>query len=170
VRAGAKPEAMIDDGERGWQDWYRLNWGNPTLWSAFTRKIKDPLWRGPAGAKLSFEINPVNDTIVYVTLTRNAWGAFGSGSGDYVASVPLKANGGWVSVSLGVEDFKPTDPKGAQPLKDWSTLTELAISGHATVVQDGVKTSLPSVAWKNAREVKVRELKWSASGAREGIR
>jgi len=33
-----------------------------------------------------------------------------------------------------------------------------------------VKTSLPSVAWKNAREVKVRELKWSASGAREGIR
>jgi len=170
VRAGAKPEAMIDDGERGWQDWYRLNWGNPTLWSAFTRKIKDPLWRGPAGAKLSFEINPVNDTIVYVTLTRNAWGAFGSGSGDYVASVPLKANGGWVSVSLGVEDFKPTDPKGAQPLKDWSTLTELAISGHATVVQDGVKTSLPSVAWKNAREVRVREVKWGAGSRAEELR
>ena len=166
VRAGAKPEAMIDDGERGWQDWYRLNWGNPTLWSAFTRKIKDPLWRGPAGAKLSFEINPVNDTIVYVTLTRNAWGAFGSGSGDYVASVTLKANGGWVSVSLGVEDFKPTDSKGAQPLKDWSTLTELAISGHATMVQDGVKTSLPSVAWKNAREVRVREVKWGAGEGR----
>ncbi len=170
VRANAQSEALIDDGQRGWQDWYRLNWGNPTLWSAFTRKIKDPLWRGPAGAKLSFEINPANDTIVYITLTRNAWGAFGPGSGEYVASVPLKANGGWVSVSLGVEDFKPTDPKGAQPLKDWSTLTELAISGHASVVQDGVKTSLPSIAWKNARDVRVRELKWSASGAHEGTR
>ena len=164
VRANAQPEAMIDDGARGWQDWYRLNWGNPTLWSAFTRKVKDPLWRGPAGAKLSFEINPANDTIVYVTLTRNAWGAFGPGTGDYVASVPLKANGGWVAVSLGVEDFKPADSKGAQPLKDWSTLTELAISGHASIVQDGVKTSLPSVAWKNAKDVRVRALKWSASG------
>ena len=170
VRAGAKPEAMIDDGQRGWQDWYRLNWGNPTLWSAFTRKIKDPLWRGPAGAKLSFEINPANDTIVYVTLTRNAWGAFGSGSGEYYAAVPLKANGGWVSVSLGVEDFKPTDPKRAQPLKDWSTLTELAISGHASVVQDGVKTAMPSVAWKNAASIRLRAVKWSASEAREGTR
>ncbi|MEY4403632.1 MAG: hypothetical protein RIR91_1667, partial [Verrucomicrobiota bacterium] len=160
----AQPEAMIDDGARGWQDWYRLKWGNPTLWSAFTRKVKDPLWRGPAGAKLSFEINPANDTIVYVTLTRNAWGAFGPGTGDYVASVPLKANGGWVTVSLGVEDFKPADSKGAQPLKDWSTLTELALSGNASIVQDGVKTSLPSVAWKNANDVRVRALKWSASG------
>jgi hypothetical protein len=84
-----------------------------------------------------------------------------------VASVPLKANGGWVSVSLGVEDFKPTDPKGAQPLKDWSTLTELAISGHATIVKDGVKTSLPSVAWKNAKEVRLRAVKWDA-GSRDG--
>ena len=170
VRGTAKPEAMIDDGEHGWRDWYRLNWGNPSLWVAATRKVKDPLWRGPAGAKLTFEINPANDTIVYVTLTRNAWGAFGSGTGEYYAAVPLKANGGWVSVSLGVEDFQPTDNKGAQPLKDWSTLTDLAISGHATIVKDGVKTSLPSVAWKNARDVKVRGMKWSASEAREGIR
>jgi hypothetical protein len=170
VSGTAKPEAMIDDGEHGWRDWYRLNWGNPSLWVAATRKVKDPLWRGPAGAKLTFEINPANDTIVYVTLTRNAWGAFGSGTGEYYAAVPLKANGGWVSVSLGVEDFQPKDNKGAQPLKDWSTLTDLAISGHATIVKDGVKTSLPSVAWKNARDVKVRGMKWSASEAREGIR
>jgi len=167
VRPSARWEAMIDDGASGWQDWYRLNWGNPTLWSAFTRKVKDPLWRGPAGAKLAFEVNPANDTTLYVNLTRNAWGAFGPGSGDYYAAVPLKANGGWVGVSLSVEDFKPTDPKGAQPLKDWSTLTELALSGHVTVVQDGVKTALPSVAWKDAAAIRVRALRWEGAAVRD---
>jgi len=160
VRPSARRDRMIDDGTRGWQDWFRLNWGNPTLWTASTRKVKDPLWRGPLGARLAFEINPANDTTLYVTVTRNAWGAFGSGTGDYYAAVPLKANGGWVAVNLGVEDFQPVDPKGAQPLKDWSTLTDLSLSGHASVMKDGVKTSLPSGDWKNAAMIRVRQLRW----------
>lgn len=160
VRPSARRDRMIDVGATGWQDWFRLNWGNPTLWTATTRKIKDPLWRGPQGARLAFEINPANDTVLYVSVTRNAWGAFGAGSGDYLATVPLKTNGGWVAVNLGVEDFQPLDPKGAQPLKDWSTLTELSFQAHATVVKDGVKTSLPSLAWKNAAAIRVRQLRW----------
>ena len=28
VKATDKPERMIDDGARGWHDWYRLNWGH----------------------------------------------------------------------------------------------------------------------------------------------
>jgi len=63
-------------------------------------------------------------------------------------------------VSLGVEDFQPVDPKGAQPLKDWSTLTDLSLSGHASVMKDGVKTSLPSGDWKNAATIRVRQLRW----------
>lgn len=160
VRPSARRDRMIDAGATGWQDWFRLNWGNPTLWTATTRKIKDPLWRGPQGARLAFEINPANDTVLYVSVTRNAWGAFGAGSGEHVATVPLKANGGWVAVNLGVADFQPIDPKGAQPLKDWSTLTELSLQAHATVVKDGVKTSLPSLAWKNAAAIRVRQLRW----------
>ena len=27
VKATDKPERMIDDGARGWQDWYQSNWG-----------------------------------------------------------------------------------------------------------------------------------------------
>lgn len=77
VQPSARRDRMIDDGAKGWQDWFRLNWGNPTLWTAATRKIKDPLWRGPLGARLAFEINPRNDTVLYVSVTRNAWGAFG---------------------------------------------------------------------------------------------
>ena len=160
VRPSAQRDRMIDDGTHGWQDWFRLNWGNPTLWTATTRKVKDPLWRGPLGARLAFEINPANDTTLYVTLTRNAWGAFGPGTGEYYAAVPLKANGGWVSVELGVEDFQPVDPKGAQPLQNWSTLTELSLQGHASVVKDGTKTALPSTPWKNAAVTRVRQMRW----------
>ncbi|MEY2599846.1 MAG: hypothetical protein RLZZ142_2105 [Verrucomicrobiota bacterium] len=160
VRASAQRDRSIDAGLQGWQDWFRLNWGNPTLWTATTRKVKDPLWRGPLGARLAFEIHPENDTVLYVSVTRNAWGAFGGGSGEYYAAVPLKANGSWVEVRLGVEDFQPTDPRGATPLADWSTLTELTLSGHATVVKEGAKTPMPSTPWKNAAAIRVRQLRW----------
>jgi hypothetical protein len=50
VKATDKPDRQIDDGTRGWHDWYRLNWGHPPLWTATTRKLKDPKWRGPDGA------------------------------------------------------------------------------------------------------------------------
>jgi len=160
VRPSAQRDRSIDNGVQGWQDWFRLNWGNPDHWVATTRKVKDPLWRGPQGARLAFEINPANDTTLYVSVTRNAWGAFGSGTGEYVATVPLKANGGWVAVNLGVEDFQPVDPKGAKPLADWSTLTDLSLSGHASVMKDGAKVSLPSTPWKNAAAIRVRQLRW----------
>lgn len=164
LAAGIQPtgqrDRLIDDGVNAWQDWFQLNWGNPTLWRATTRKIKDPLWRGPAGARLAFEINPEKDATVYVSLTRNAWGAFGSGTGEYVATVPLKANGGWVAVSLGLTDFQPMDTKGAKPLQDWSTLTDLSLSGHATLTINGVKTDLPSTLWKNPASIRIRQLRW----------
>jgi hypothetical protein len=50
VRATDQRERMIDDGTRGWRDWYCLNWGHPPLWTATTRKLKDPKWQGPDGA------------------------------------------------------------------------------------------------------------------------
>ncbi|MGA2035057.1 MAG: acetylxylan esterase, partial [Thermoguttaceae bacterium] len=52
VKATDKPSRLIDDFSRGWHDWYRLEWGNPHVWNATTRKIKDLKWRGPPRAKL----------------------------------------------------------------------------------------------------------------------
>jgi hypothetical protein len=160
VRPSAQRDRSIDNGAQGWQDWFRLVWGNPTLWTATTRKVKDPLWRGPQGARLAFEINPASDATLYVSVTRNAWGAFGAGTGEYYAAVPLKANGDWTTVNLGIEDFQPVDAKGAEPLKDWSTLTDLSLSAHAAVVKDGVKTPLPSTPWKNPDKIRFRQLRW----------
>ena len=50
-QAGVKAEGartrLIEDAFDDFQDWYRLDWGNPNWWSAYTRKIKDPLFAGP---------------------------------------------------------------------------------------------------------------------------
>jgi len=160
VRPSSRRDRSIDSGEQGWQDWFRLSWGHPNFWKATTRKVKDPIWRGPLGARLAFEINPANDNTLYVSVTRNSWGAFGAGTGEYYAAVPLKANGGWVPVNLGIEDFQPVDSKGGKPLTDWSTLTELSLSGHDAVMNANAKPAQPSVAWKNSGTIRVRHLRW----------
>lgn len=56
VKATDKTDRLIDDGTRGWHDWYLLNWEHPPLWTATTRKLKDAKWRGPGCATLHFEI------------------------------------------------------------------------------------------------------------------
>ena len=99
VKATDTPERLIDDGARGWHDWYRLNWGHAPLWFAATRKLKDPKWRGPDGAKLVFEIKSQSDNTLVVTFNCNAWGACqpGKPAVDYavakdLTSVPRLAN------------------------------------------------------------------------------
>ena len=62
AQATDAPERMICADSAAWGDWYQINAGNPELWSAHTRKVKDPKWRGPAGAKLCFEIAAREDS------------------------------------------------------------------------------------------------------------
>ena len=84
IKATDYPDRLIDDGMRGWHDWYQLNWGHPPLWSANTRKLKDAKWRGPDGATLSFEVKCETDNQLVLTFDCNAWGAFpGQPEGSY---------------------------------------------------------------------------------------
>jgi hypothetical protein len=48
----AKPSTLIDDFAHGTRDWYGLNVGNATHQQLWTRKVTDPLWRGPEGSTL----------------------------------------------------------------------------------------------------------------------
>jgi hypothetical protein len=61
---------------------------------------------------------------------------------------------------VGLEDFLPVDSKTTPPLADWATLTDLSLSGHVTTVKDGAKAELPSIAWKNAAAIRIRQLRW----------
>jgi hypothetical protein len=160
VKATDKPERLIDDGSRGWRDWYRLNWGHPPLWFAATRKLKDPKWRGPDGAKLLFEIKSQTDNTLVVTFNCNAWGAFqpGKPAPDYTVAKPLKASPDWQTVTVSLSELAATDPKITAPLANWQTVTEFSISPSGEIANGRKKERVHGKAWQGPREI--RNLRW----------
>jgi len=161
VKASDAPLRLIDDGSRGFHDWYRLNWGNGSLWSVTTRKVKDSKWRGPDGAKLVFEINPKTDATLVVKVTSNDWGAFSAGpKAEYYARKSLLGGALFQTVSVGLEEFIPADSKDTAPLVNWQTLTDLSLSPSVTFVKDGQKVTMEAKPWKDSRGTQVRNLRW----------
>lgn len=160
VKATDQPERLIDDGSRGWHDWYLLNWGHPPLWTVTTRKLKDPTWRGPDGATLTFEVRCESDNQVVVTVNTNAWGAMvpGKPAVDYAVVKPLTGSPDWQTVSVGLQELVATDPKASEPLAHWRNVTELSISPSGTVVRDGHAVKVDAKAWTGPRAI--RNLRW----------
>ena len=160
VKATDAEERMIDDGSRGWHDWYRLNWSHAPLWTACTRKLKDAKWRGPDGAKLVFEIRPKTDNTLVVKLNANAWGAFAPGQPalDYTVVKHLKGSDDWQTVTVGLDELAATDPKVTAPLANWRTITELCISPSGETVKDGRKIKVEGGPWQGSRDI--RNLRW----------
>lgn len=160
VQATDKPERLIDDGARGWHDWYLLNWEHAPLWTATTRKLKDPKWRGPDGATLHFEIRCQADNQLVLTFNCNAWGAMmpGKPAVDYTAAKSLKGSPDWQEVSVSLSELTATDPKVPGPLVNWQTVTEFSISPKGEVVKEGQKVKVDGRAWQGPREI--RNLRW----------
>ncbi len=159
VMATDHPDRMIDDGARGWHDWYLLNWGHPPLWTATTRKLKDTKWRGPDDATLSFEVICESDNQLVLTFDCNSWGVYpGQPSGSYVVVKELKGLPEWQRVTVKCDELTATDPKLTEPLANWQAVTEFSISPTGTVIRDGVKVVAPGKAWQGSREI--RNLRW----------
>lgn len=160
VKATDKVERLIDDGTRGWHDWYQLNWGHPPLWTATTRKLRDIKWRGPDGARLSFEIQSETDNTLVIRVNCNAWGAVDPGkpATDYTAVKYLKGAMGWQTVSVGLSDLTVLKPQRTLPLANWQSVTELSISPSGETVRDGQKVAVQGKAWRGPREI--RNLRW----------
>ena len=164
VQATDQRERMIDDGTRGWTDWYRLNWGHPPLWTATTRKLKDPKWQGPDGAALTFEIRSETDNTLVLTFNCNAWGAIQPGrpAVDYAAVRELKGGADWQAVSVNLSDLAAADPAVTQPLTNWLSVTEFSISPSGQIVRDGQQVKINGQAWAGPREI--RNLRWAGGG------
>ncbi|MEI7729165.1 MAG: acetylxylan esterase [Verrucomicrobiota bacterium] len=160
VKATDRPERMIDDGSRGWHDWYRLNWGHPPLWSAYTRKVKDPKWRGPDGAKLLFEIKTQTDNALVVKFISNEWGVFAPGKPalDYTVVKELKGSPDWQTVAVSLNELMATDPKITAPLANWQTVAEFNLSPNGETVKDGKKVNVNARPWQGPRDI--RNLRW----------
>ena len=160
VKPTDKTDRLIDDGARGWHDWYLLNWGHPPLWTATTRKLKDAKWRGPDGATLHFEVKCESDNQLVLTFNCNAWGAMipGKPAVDYTTVKALKGSPDWQTVSVSLNELFATDPKVSASLPNWQTVTEFSISPKGEIVKEGQKVKVDGIAWRGPREI--RNLRW----------
>jgi len=159
AEATDKPERIICADSAAWGDWYQLNWGHPDLWSVYTRKVKDPKWRGPTGAKLRFEIAAREDSWLAVRFTSNEWGAFTADQkADYAAVQKLQVKDGWASVEVDLADLHPIGATKGK-LADWSTLTDIGLTPN---IPAELKTPEMTAAkgWTRGFELKVRNLRW----------
>jgi hypothetical protein len=154
-------ERMIDDGLCGWQDWYRLNWGHPPLWTAVTRKVTDPKWRGPDGGTLAVDVNPSKDCSLVVTFFANEWGAFPGRSGTYCSLHQLKGSPDWQTVRVSLADLRPIDERSSEALASWQTLTQLQFSPTGSVTaKDGSTSEIGKQGWENHTKLALRNLRW----------
>ena len=148
---------VADSGD--WGDWYALNFGNPELWSIHTRKVKDPKWRGPTGAKLRFEIAARLDGWLAVKFVANEWGAFAAGpKAEYAAVKELKVRDGWAQVEVDLDDLRPIGATKGK-LSDWETLTEVSVTPNIPADLKTAEMTTPK-GWTAGFEPKIRSLRW----------
>jgi len=121
---------VIDNFQFGFRDWYTINGGHRSLWQHWTRKVTDPKWRGPEGAKLALTIQSEQPNMLGIVLHENMWRHYRGKKRTYMAEVKLKGNEA-ETVTVGLSDFKNiTD---GMPLKNWAELDQLGLVAKATI-------------------------------------
>ena len=140
VRATDKPSLLIDDFRRGFHDWYVLSGANPHHWQFWTRKVTDPKWRGPKGARLALEIQSAQANTLVAIVCENEWRGYRGRRKEYLAEVKLPAADGWQEVRLSLGDFK--EAKQGSPLASWDELDQLGLRAFADIERRGEKIKL----------------------------
>ena len=163
IKATPARSRTIEKDFSDYHDWYRLSWNNPHWWSAYTRKIKDPAYAAPQGARLALNVKTAHDAVLFFELQDNNWNAFpGQKKGQYFARIDIKGSDKWQAVSASIADFKPLDNRTPHPLKSWRYITELGIRGRIAVTSGGKRIELPTgkpIDWKTPRNF--RNLRWT---------
>jgi hypothetical protein len=159
AQATDQPERLLTADSADWGDWYRINWANPELWSVHTRKVKDPKWRGPKGAKLRFEIKAREASWLAVKFASNEWGAFAAGpKAEYAVVKELKVTDGWATVEVDLADLRPIGATKGK-LADWSTLTEISLTPSIPAELKTPEMKIPK-GWTRGTDPAIRHLRW----------
>lgn len=125
--ATARPSIVIEDFSHGLRDWYVLNAGNLTHQETWTRKVTDPLYRAPEGARLKLSLKmPKTNRLTFV-LRENDWRSYRGPRASYQCTREIAGSAEVQSVMLVPSDF--ISDKGT-PLKDWARIDELGICAH----------------------------------------
>ncbi len=128
VRTTLAPSRLIDDFEHGWRNWYQLNAGNRDHWQHWTRKVTDPVWRGPADAKLAITVQVSETNRVAFVVQENEWRNYRGPRRTYVLERELAGNREPQTITLSPGDFLPTAQH--PPLSNWSQLDQLGICAY----------------------------------------
>ncbi len=166
VKATGKPGRMIDDFSRPWHDWYRLNWNNPVHWSATTRKLKDPTWRGGPDDTLLLDVRSPQDNLLAFRVDVGQWGAYPKvRPASYYAVKRIPAGEGWQTVAVARDDLRPREGDPPATMPSWEFVTELTLAGRV-VVERGDRREVVEGLWRRPRAF--RRLRW-ARQSRRGV-
>jgi dienelactone hydrolase len=113
----------IDDFTRGLKDWYAFNDDNTQLWEFFTRKVRDPSWRGPDGGALEVKVvTTAAANWISVTVFTEQWNGTDATVYKAFGSLPLA---GTNTVTLPLASF--TNGLGAA-LTTWSNANQIRLT------------------------------------------
>lgn len=122
----AKPSKLIEDFTHGLRDWYHLNAGNLTHQQLWTRKVTDPLWRGPEGSKLVLTFQMPQTNRFHIVLQQNEWRGYRGPRRTFVCSREIPGSNTPQTLTLALSDF--SSPEG--PPTSWSELDQLGLCAH----------------------------------------
>lgn len=122
----AKPSKLIDDFARGTRDWYVLNAGNPTHQQLWTRKVTDPLWRGPEGTKLQVTLKLPQTNRLSIVLQQNEWRSYRGPRRIFVCQREVQGSDAPQTLMLALSDF--TSIEGSPT--SWSEIDQLGLCAH----------------------------------------
>lgn len=121
-----QPSALISEFPRDRRDWYALNEGNATHQQLWTRKITDPVWRGPDGAKLAITLKMPRTNRLSIVLQQNEWRSYRGPRRTFVCSREIPGADAAQTLSLALSDF--TSESG--PPTSWAEMDQLGLCAH----------------------------------------
>ena len=122
----AKPSTLIDDFTHGTRDWYVLNAGNATHQQLWTRKVTDPLWRGPEGSKLAITLKLPQTNRLSIVLQQNEWRSYRGPRRTFVCQREIPGSDAPQTLTLALSDF--TSAEG--PPTSWSEIDQLGLCAN----------------------------------------
>jgi hypothetical protein len=144
---------VIDDFSRGLRDWYQLNAGNLAHQQTWTRKLTDPLWRGPADAKLILTLKLPKTNRLSFVVQLNEWRSYRGKRSTFVCEREVPGADTAQSLSLGLADFVSAEG----PLRSWSEVDQFGIC--ASFAERGGAARPPPV-WHGPAPI-FTHLEWS---------
>jgi hypothetical protein len=156
VTASLSTGPLIDDFAHGLRDWYQLNAGHPGLIQTWTRKLTDPLHRGPAGAKLKLTLSlPQANRLTFVVV-ENEWRGERGPRRTFVCVRKIPGGAEPQPVTLSLADFAGLTEKDGT-LASWDHVDLFGICAH----HEGSGIPMSESKWAGGPAVFSR-LEWMA--------